>query len=93
MILDWIKEKNFEYEIIKLYENQSLPEIDSFDFLIIMGGPMSIHDEAKYSWLKAEKSFIKSAIDAGKKVLGICLGAQLIAVLGAVLKRAVKTLR
>lgn len=40
---------------------------------------MSIHDEAVYDWLAPEKEFIKATIQAGKKVLGICLGAQLIA--------------
>jgi GMP synthase-like glutamine amidotransferase len=44
-----------------------------------MGGPMSVHDERAYPWLRQEKRFIESAIGAGKVVLGICLGAQLIA--------------
>ena len=47
--------------------------------LVIMGGPMSVHDEYEHVWLKAEKWFVKQVIDAGKPVLGICLGAQLIA--------------
>ncbi len=50
-----------------------------------MGGPMSIDDEDQYPWLKEEKDFIRKAIDGGKVVIGICLGAQLIAhVLGAI---------
>jgi len=56
-----------------------LPSVDDFDVLIIMGGPMSVHDEAEFPWLPSEKAFIAAAIGAGKKVLGICLGAQLIA--------------
>lgn len=55
------------------------PALEHFDLLVVMGGPMSVHDTADYSWLKGEKWFIKQAIDAGKPVLGICLGAQLIA--------------
>jgi GMP synthase-like glutamine amidotransferase len=47
--------------------------------LVIMGGPMSVNDEAVYPWLVDEKRFIDQAMDAGKMVLGICLGAQLIA--------------
>ena len=55
-----------------------------FDFLIVMGGPMSVHDEDKYPWLKKEKEFIRSAIENKKIVIGICLGSQLIAeVLGS----------
>ena len=49
-----------------------------------MGGPMSIHDNERNPWLADEKNFISNAIQQNKKVLGICLGAQLIAhVLGA----------
>jgi len=49
-----------------------------------MGGPMSVHDEDQYDWLTEEKKFIEKAIVRGKKVIGICLGAQLIAeVLGS----------
>jgi len=49
-----------------------------------MGGPMGVYDEEQYPWLTAEKNFIKQIIDRNKPVLGICLGAQLIAdVLGS----------
>ena len=54
------------------------------DALVIMGGPMGIYDYTENPWLRDEKSFIKQAIEAEKPVLGICLGAQLLAdVLGA----------
>jgi GMP synthase-like glutamine amidotransferase len=62
----------------------TFPEVDDVDFLLIMGGPMSVYDEDEYPWLREEKDFIRAVIQAGKKVLGICLGSQLIAeVLGA----------
>jgi GMP synthase-like glutamine amidotransferase len=83
-IEDWIKEKNYILTFTRFYESGILPEMNEFDWLIIMGGPMGVYDEEKYGWLKIEKIFIKGAIDAGKVVLGICLGSQLIAaVLGA----------
>ena len=63
----------------QLYKGESLPLIDEIDWLIIMGGPMSIYDAETYSWLEPEKQFIKSAMNSKKIVLGICLGAQLIA--------------
>lgn len=53
--------------------------MDELDWLIVMGGPMGIYDEAVYPWLSGEKEFIRQAIAANKVVLGICLGAQLIA--------------
>lgn len=68
----------------RFYENDRLPFIDAFDMLIVLGGPMSVGDEAQYPWLKQEKEMIAKAIAKNKMVLGICLGAQLIAeVLGS----------
>lgn len=70
------------------YRGDATPDLDTFDALIVMGGPMGVYDEEQFPWLTAEKELIKTAIDAGKKVLGICLGAQLIAcVLGAPVSR------
>lgn len=65
--------------VTRLYEQQALPAQEHFDLLIVMGGPMSINDETIHPWLVAEKAFIRASIEAGKPVLGICLGAQLIA--------------
>ncbi len=66
------------------YLGDEPPALDSFDVLIVMGGPMGVYDEAQYPWLQDEKKFLLASITAGKKILGICLGAQLIScVLGA----------
>lgn len=66
------------------YQGQHAPSSHDYDILIVMGGPMGVADTDQYPWLAAEKLAIKDAIACGKKVLGICLGAQLIAdVLGA----------
>lgn len=70
------------------YRGDKAPALHSFDALIVMGGPMGIYDEAIYPWLADEKKLIKEAIDSGKIVLGICLGAQLVAdVLGGPVTR------
>lgn len=70
------------------YRGDAAPDVGSFDALIVMGGPMGIYDEAIYPWLADEKILIKETIAAGKTVLGICLGAQLIAdVLGGKVTR------
>jgi len=83
-ILKWANEKGHEITGTHLYKGENLPDLDQFDFLVVMGGPMGIYDEEEYPWLKKEKEFIKKAIENDKLVLGICLGAQLIAdVLGA----------
>lgn len=78
-IEDWIKNKSYRHEITKMYAGDQLPGVADIDWLIIMGGPMSIHDTEKYPWLPGEKVFIREAISTGKTVIGICLGAQLIA--------------
>ena len=84
LLIDLIREKGHSLRTTALYLEEPLPSVADFDALIIMGGPMSIHDEDVYPWLRAEKELIAAAIREGKKVLGICLGAQLIAaVLGA----------
>jgi GMP synthase (glutamine-hydrolysing) len=75
----WAKEKEFPVSFTKLYAGESLPQQQSFDFLVIMGGPMNIYEEDKFSWLAEEKEFIKQAVNNGKTVIGVCLGAQLIA--------------
>lgn len=83
-IEDWADEQGFEISCTRLYDNEELPEIDTFDWLIVMGGPMGIFDYNDHPWLTDEKEFIELAIDEEKTVVGICLGAQLMAdVLGA----------
>jgi GMP synthase-like glutamine amidotransferase len=80
----WIKEKGHSVNFTKFYVDDLLPDINIIDWLIIMGGPMGVYEEDKFSWLKKEKEFIKQAIAANKVVIGICLGSQLVAeVLGA----------
>jgi GMP synthase-like glutamine amidotransferase len=75
----WAESNSHVLTATRLYLNESLPRIEDFDWLIVMGGPMSANDEGKYSWLAREKRFIEGAIHKDKVILGICLGAQLIA--------------
>lgn len=63
------------------------PNLEGFAALILMGGPMSVNDSAP--WVEAECELIRAAISCGKPVLGICLGAQLIArALGAEVRKS-----
>lgn len=83
-IEQWISKNNHTVSYTRLYEDYQLPTLDEIDWLIVMGGPMGVYDEAIYPWLSEEKTFIKQVIEKGKTVIGICLGSQLIAeVLGA----------
>jgi len=73
------REKNIPFEYIRLYETNEVPRLPHATRLVFMGGPMSVNDEGEFPWLKAEKELIRRSEKGGRKVLGICLGAQLIA--------------
>ena len=77
--------KGHKLSVTHLYEKDYVfPAVEEIDRLIVMGGPMGVYDTIDYPWLIQEKTFIKSVIDSGKIVIGVCLGAQLIAdLLGA----------
>lgn len=79
VIEPWLLEKGYTLTFTRFYEEVVFPNVEEIDFLIVMGGPMSVNDEAIYPWLRAEKEWIRRMIETGKPVLGICLGAQLIA--------------
>ncbi|MES1223187.1 MAG: type 1 glutamine amidotransferase [Bacteroidota bacterium] len=83
-IIRWAEENNHTTSFTKVFEQPVFPGTNQFDMLIIMGGPMGVYEEDKFPWITEEKKFIHAAITANKKVLGICLGSQLIAnVLGS----------
>ncbi|MBK9134578.1 MAG: type 1 glutamine amidotransferase [Betaproteobacteria bacterium] len=80
----WARRAGHALAVTHLHRGDPLPVVNGGDLLVVLGGPMSVHDEARYPWLVDEKRFIERTIAAGRRVLGICLGAQLIAhVLGA----------
>lgn len=76
-IQDWINERGFTLTSTNWWEESYQKQ--PFDMLIIMGGPMGVYDETELGWMSQEKVIIREAINSGKAVLGICLGAQLIA--------------
>jgi GMP synthase-like glutamine amidotransferase len=87
-IRDWIFEKEHSFSVIMPSENQIYPEPGDIDLLIIMGGLMSVYQEDEYPWLKKEKEFVKSVMDFGKAVYGICFGAQMLSeILGGKVSR------
>jgi GMP synthase-like glutamine amidotransferase len=80
----WLAANGHTVTCTRFWNNERLPDAGRVDGLIVMGGPMGVYDEALYPWMAAEKAFIKKIITQNKPVLGICLGAQLIAeVLGS----------
>lgn len=75
----WLDRRGASVTTTRFFESAELPDLDGIDLIIAMGGPMSVNDEESLPWLVAEKAFLREAIDRGIAVLGICLGAQLIA--------------
>ena len=78
-IESWLQNAGYEISCTQFFNSGVLPEIEDIDLLVVIGGPMSVNDEQEHPWLVKEKKFIRNTIEAGKPVLGICLGAQLIA--------------
>jgi GMP synthase-like glutamine amidotransferase len=88
-IQPWLAERGARIRLTRCHEDAAFPTLGEFDWLIVMGGPMSVHDCDRHPWLSEETRLIGRAIAAGKTVLGICLGAQLVAqALGARVFRA-----
>ena len=79
-IEDWANDNNHIISYTYFFEKDFiLPDLSKIDMLIVLGGYMNVDDETEFPWLKTEKEYIKQAIDSNKKVMGICLGSQLIA--------------
>ncbi len=78
-ILPYLEARNFRIHFVKLYAGDALPSPANVDLAVLMGGPMSALDEDKYPYLAREKQFCREMFALEKPVLGICLGAQLIA--------------
>ncbi len=63
----------------RIFAGESLPQPDAIDLLAVMGGPMSVHDAAILPWLQEEKAYLREAVRTRLPILGVCLGAQLLA--------------
>ena len=84
-IEQWATEQGIVLSNTQVHKGETFPDTSEFDLLIILGGRMGAYEEDTYPWLTDEKLFIKRAIAENKYVLGICLGAQILAdVLGGV---------
>lgn len=84
----WALVRGHEFTLHRMWESPQMPDISDVDMLTVLGGPMSVDELDKHPWLSDEKIFVARAIDAGIPVLGICLGAQMIAeILGGEVRR------
>jgi GMP synthase-like glutamine amidotransferase len=78
-LADWAVARSHETKIHPLYADPALPAPADFDCLIVLGGGMSVHDGDTHPWLEPERALIRNALAAGKRVIGLCLGAQQLA--------------
>ena len=85
LIEEVLQENDFEIHNVKIYAGDRIPEdIEEFDNLVVMGGPMNVQEMDQFPFLKDERNLMELALENSIPVLGICLGAQLLAtVLGA----------
>jgi len=73
-----------QVDVVRLDRHEPLPEEGSFDGLVVMGGPMGVSDDDVYDWLAPERTLMAATVTGGMPVLGVCLGAQQLALaLGA----------
>jgi GMP synthase (glutamine-hydrolysing) len=78
IIAQWALDAGHDFRVEKPYRGERLSDASEFDMLIVMGGPQSPMKQAEFPYLTSEISLIKSAVVLNKKMLGFCLGAQLI---------------
>lgn len=87
-IRTWVENNGLIYSSSLISKDENLPDPGDIDLLVLMGGPMSVYEDQRYPWLRKEKRYIEKCIGREKKILGICLGAQLVAdVLGASVRK------
>ena len=75
----WAAAKGHQVNQTFICNNEKLPPVDSFDWLMVMGGSQNAWDDQGYSWLPEEKAYVSEAVARNKLFLGICFGAQLLA--------------
>jgi GMP synthase-like glutamine amidotransferase len=78
-IRDWLENRHASISGTRFFLNEHVPDISGIDLVLVMGGPMSVNDDSAYPWLKTEKRFLNDVVNRGIPLLGVCLGAQLIA--------------
>ncbi|VAX33628.1 Glutamine amidotransferase, class I, partial [hydrothermal vent metagenome] len=78
-IEDFLKDKGIPYTILELSKGKQITDTGEYSHLIVMGGPMAVYEMDRYAYLRQETDLIKDFIGRGKAVLGVCLGAQMVA--------------
>jgi GMP synthase (glutamine-hydrolysing) len=78
-IEDHLSSERISYSVIDLSIGDPAPQLDTFTHLVIMGGPMAVYEMHNFPYLVGEAELINAAIDTNKHIMGVCLGAQMLA--------------
>jgi len=77
---DFFREDGFRLHTVELDQGETLPDLDPFDVMVVMGGPQDVWQEDEYPWFRPEKAAIRKFVtEMQRPYLGICLGHQLLA--------------
>ncbi len=75
---DWLRAAGAELEVCRPYAGDDLPDLSSYDGLLVLGGSMSANDDS-VAWLAPLRALVREAADSGTPTWGVCLGHQVIA--------------
>ena len=78
-IADWAEVRGHALLRVALHRGEPVPDASTVDALVVMGGPMGVGDESRFPFLCDERRLLGASVDRGRPVLGVCLGAQLLA--------------
>ncbi len=78
-IEDYLEDNGIPYRIEECSRGGMITNVDEYSHLVVMGGPISVNEDEKYPFIKEEEKLIRDFISKGKKILGVCLGAQIMA--------------
>lgn len=77
---EWLAEAGARLEVCRPWAGEALPDLTSYDGVLVLGGEMGAHDDEAHHWLAPLKQRLRDAARTGVPLLGICLGHQLLAV-------------
>ncbi|MBI4699408.1 MAG: type 1 glutamine amidotransferase [Nitrospirae bacterium] len=78
-IQDFLEREKIQYNILELARGEVITNTERYDTLVIMGGPMSVNEDVDYPYIMKEQELVRAFVSRNKQILGICLGAQIMA--------------
>lgn len=75
----WARQNGVDLQRVFIHANETLPPLNACDLLVVAGGSQQVWEASRHPWMGPEKDFVRKALAAGRPVLGICLGSQILA--------------